>query len=161
MPDTLHFSFQPLFERSCPEIDLPPEQELHSFDRRCQCCRRSGRGRPFKFRGWRHHCDTRLSRFCQCWFLHTLIPRDGWCDWPDFCNEFQPIGFVISMPLFLISLCGRFFLFLVLDKVACPFLVKYFEMPIWHPTSEKARIARCQSRCVSFIASVLHLHLLD
>ena len=28
-------------------------------------------------------------------------------------------------------------LFLVLDKVVCPFLVKYFEMPIWHPTSEK------------------------
>ena len=42
------------------------------------------------------------------------------------------------MPLFLIFLCGRFFLFLVLDKVICPFLVKYFEMPIWHPTSEKA-----------------------
>ena len=138
MPDTLHFSFQPLFERSCPEIDLPPEQEHHSFDRRCQCYWRSGRGRPFKFLGWRHRCDTRLSRFCQCWFLHTLIPRDGWCDWPDFCNEFQPIVFVISMPLFLISLCGRFFLFLALDKVVCPFLVKYFEMPIWHPTSEKA-----------------------
>ena len=29
-------------------------------------------------------------------------------------------------------------MFLVLDKVVCPFLVKYFEMPIWHPTSEKA-----------------------
>ena len=42
------------------------------------------------------------------------------------------------MPLFLISLCGRFFLFLVLDKVVYSFLVKYFEMPIWHPTSEKA-----------------------
>ena len=42
------------------------------------------------------------------------------------------------MPLFLISLCGRFFLFLVLDKVVCPFLVKYFDMPIWHTTSEKA-----------------------
>jgi hypothetical protein len=42
------------------------------------------------------------------------------------------------MPAFLISLCGRYFLFLVLDKVVCPFLVKYFEMPIWHPTSEKA-----------------------
>ena len=37
-----------------------------------------------------------------------------------------------------VSLCGRYFLFLVLDKVVCPFLVKYFEMPIWHPTSEKA-----------------------
>jgi hypothetical protein len=30
-----------------------------------------------------------------------------------------------------------YFLFLVLDKVVCPFLVKYFEMPIWHPTSER------------------------
>jgi hypothetical protein len=30
-----------------------------------------------------------------------------------------------------------FFLFLVLDKVVCPFLVKYYEMPIWHPTSER------------------------
>jgi hypothetical protein len=28
-------------------------------------------------------------------------------------------------------------LFLVLDKVVCPFLAKYFDMPIWHPTSEK------------------------
>ena len=35
------------------------------------------------------------------------------------------------------TLCGRYFLYLVLDKVVCPFLVKYFEMPIWHPTSEK------------------------
>jgi hypothetical protein len=42
------------------------------------------------------------------------------------------------MPLSLISLCGRFFLFLVLEKLVCPFLVKYVEMPIWHPTSEKA-----------------------
>ncbi len=29
------------------------------------------------------------------------------------------------------------FLFLVLDKVVCPFLVKYFEMQIWHPPSER------------------------
>ena len=29
-------------------------------------------------------------------------------------------------------------MFYVLDKVICPFLVKYFKMPIWHPTSEKA-----------------------
>jgi hypothetical protein len=45
--------------------------------------------------------------------------------------------FVTSMPSFLISLCGRHFLFLVLDMVICPFMVRYFEMPIWHPTSEK------------------------
>ena len=32
----------------------------------------------------------------------------------------------------------RYFLFLDLDKVVCPFMVKYFAMPIWHPTSEKA-----------------------
>ncbi len=32
----------------------------------------------------------------------------------------------------------RFFLFHVLDKVVCPFLVKYFDMPIWHPTDEKS-----------------------
>ena len=30
-----------------------------------------------------------------------------------------------------------YFLFLVLDKVVRPFLVKYYEMPIWHPTSER------------------------
>ncbi len=29
-------------------------------------------------------------------------------------------------------------MFFVLDKVVCPFLVKYFGMPIWHPTSEAA-----------------------
>ncbi len=44
---------------------------------------------------------------------------------------------VTLMPSFLISLGGRYFLFLVLDKVVCPFMVRYFEMPIWHPTSEK------------------------
>ncbi len=33
---------------------------------------------------------------------------------------------------------GRFFLFHVLDKVVCPFLVKYFDMSIWHPTYEKS-----------------------
>jgi hypothetical protein len=51
------------------------------------------------------------------------------------------IVFVTSMPSFLISLCGstgRDFLFLVLDKGVCPFLVKYFEMPIWQPANEKA-----------------------
>jgi hypothetical protein len=33
---------------------------------------------------------------------------------------------------------GRFFLFHVLDKVLCPFLVKYwyFDMQIWHLTDE-------------------------
>ncbi len=30
----------------------------------------------------------------------------------------------------------RFSLFLVLDKVVCPFLLKYFDMQIWHPTCE-------------------------
>ena len=45
--------------------------------------------------------------------------------------------FVISLLLFLISRCSRYFLFLILDKVVCPFLVKYFEMQIWQPTSEK------------------------
>ncbi len=28
-------------------------------------------------------------------------------------------------------------MFLVLDKAVCPFLVKYFDMLIWHPTCEK------------------------
>ena len=32
--------------------------------------------------------------------------------------------------------CYRFFLFLTLDKAVCPFLSKYFDMPIWHPTDE-------------------------
>ncbi len=45
---------------------------------------------------------------------------------------FIPIVFIV-----LISVGGRFFLFLVLDKAVFPFLVKYFEMPIWHPTCEK------------------------
>ncbi len=31
---------------------------------------------------------------------------------------------------------GRFFLFLVLDKVIFPYLLKQFDMPIWHPTDE-------------------------
>jgi hypothetical protein len=28
--------------------------------------------------------------------------------------------------------------FHVLDKGVCPFLVKYFDMLIWHPTDEKS-----------------------
>jgi hypothetical protein len=40
--------------------------------------------------------------------------------------------------ILLISVGGRYFLFLILDKAVCPFLVKYFEMPIWHPTCEKS-----------------------
>ena len=39
--------------------------------------------------------------------------------------------------ILLISVGGRYFLFLILDKAVCPFLVKCFEMPIWHPTCEK------------------------
>ncbi len=37
----------------------------------------------------------------------------------------------------MLLLHTRFFLSLVLDKVLCPVLVKYFDMPIWHPTCEK------------------------
>ncbi len=43
---------------------------------------------------------------------------------------------ILVVFILLISVGGRYFLFLVLDKAVCPFLVKYFEMPIWHPTSE-------------------------
>ena len=28
------------------------------------------------------------------------------------------------------------FLLHTLDKVVCPFLVKYFDMPVWHPANE-------------------------
>jgi hypothetical protein len=31
---------------------------------------------------------------------------------------------------------NKFFLFLVLDKVVCPFLVMHFDMLLWHPTDE-------------------------
>ena len=31
-----------------------------------------------------------------------------------------------------------FFMFHALDKVVCPFLKKYFDMPIWHPTDERS-----------------------
>jgi hypothetical protein len=44
---------------------------------------------------------------------------------------------ILVVFLLLISVGGRYFLFLVLDKAVCPFLVKYFDMPIWHPTCEK------------------------
>ena len=50
---------------------------------------------------------------------HLISCIHWWCSWP------------------LVSLYARYFLFLVLDKVVCPFLVKYFEMPIWHPTCER------------------------
>ena len=33
---------------------------------------------------------------------------------------------------------ARYFLFHTLDKALCPLLVKYFDMPIWHPTNEKS-----------------------
>ena len=36
----------------------------------------------------------------------------------------------------LLTYINRFFLFLVLDKAVCPFLVKHFEMGLWHPTDE-------------------------
>ncbi len=37
-----------------------------------------------------------------------------------------------------VSHCGnRYFLFLVLGKALCPFLVKTYDRPIWHPTCEK------------------------
>ena len=44
---------------------------------------------------------------------------------------------ILIVSILLISVGGSFFLFLVLDKAVCPFLVKYFEMPIWHPTCQK------------------------
>jgi len=31
----------------------------------------------------------------------------------------------------------KFFTFLVLDKAILPYFVKYFDMPIFHPTCEK------------------------
>jgi hypothetical protein len=35
---------------------------------------------------------------------------------------------------------------LVLDKIVCPFLVKYFEIPILHPTIEKALDERLDAK---------------
>ncbi len=40
--------------------------------------------------------------------------------------------------ILLYSVGGRYFLFLILDKAVCPFLAKYFEMPIWQPTCEES-----------------------
>ena len=82
---------------------------------------------------WRHISNTALLLICS---LRRGPESTRWRHQPQTWGEC--IVFVLSMPLFLISLSGRFFLFLVLDKVVCPFMVKYFEMPIWHPTSEKA-----------------------
>jgi hypothetical protein len=48
---------------------------------------------------------------------------------------------IISIILFIfydtLRCCDRFFTFLVLDKAILPYLVKYFDIPIFHPTSEK------------------------
>jgi hypothetical protein len=44
---------------------------------------------------------------------------------------------ILLVFIILIYVGSRYFFFLVLDKAVCPFMVKYFEMPIWHPTSEK------------------------
>ncbi len=32
----------------------------------------------------------------------------------------------------------RFFVLLVLDKAICPFLVKHFDLPLFHPTCDKS-----------------------
>ncbi len=48
---------------------------------------------------------------------------------------FNYIIFVIFV-IFVKFLIGRCFLFLILDKVICPYLVKQFDMMIWHPTDE-------------------------
>jgi hypothetical protein len=72
--------------------------------------------------------------------VHLFAPKGKQKYWAKASLELQSLGkcivFDTSQPPFLISLCGRYCLFLVLDKVVCPFLVKYFEMPIWHPSSE-------------------------
>jgi hypothetical protein len=44
------------------------------------------------------------------------------------------IDIICIISIKLMFFFEKFFLFHVLDKVVCPFLVKYFDMPIWHPT---------------------------
>jgi hypothetical protein len=46
---------------------------------------------------------------------------------------------IISSILNILCFLNSGIIYLVLDKVVCPFLVKYFEMPIpiWHPTDDK------------------------
>jgi hypothetical protein len=42
------------------------------------------------------------------------------------------------MSIMLIVCFRKVFLFHVLNKIVCPFLVKYLNIPIWHPTDEKS-----------------------
>ena len=44
----------------------------------------------------------------------------------------------LHLSIILIVCFGGVFLFHALDEVVCPFLVKYFDMPIWHLTDEKS-----------------------
>jgi hypothetical protein len=48
------------------------------------------------------------------------------------------IRITFTLLILVMMFLDRFFLYLILDKavVLCPFLVKYFDMPIWHPTDE-------------------------
>ena len=56
-----------------------------------------------------------------------------YCDYVYYCYY----GYYIHLYLVL-RLFSRYFLFHTLDKALCPLLVKYFDMPIWHPTDEKS-----------------------
>ena len=51
-----------------------------------------------------------------------------------YINYFKYISYITYVILYF---CTRYLLFLVLDKVLCPLLEKYLEMPIRHPKCEK------------------------
>ncbi len=62
--------------------------------------------------------------------------------------------------ILLISVDGRYFLFLVLDKAVCPFLVKVLWDADLAPHLRKVawRTAQCQSGSVSYLSSVYTCH---
>ncbi len=43
---------------------------------------------------------------------------------------------IILIILIYIDFFGRYFPFYILDKTVCPFLVKTYDITIWHPTNE-------------------------
>ena len=44
---------------------------------------------------------------------------------------------IFTSQVFVLQCYKRYLFYSVLDKAVCPFLVKTFDMSIWHPTCEK------------------------
>ncbi len=113
-------------------------------------------------------CLTRVELMAPFWCIRSMAPllifslqkvpaNTGYARRLQSWGESLAFILYTRCVILLISVGGRYFLFLILDKAVCPFLVKYFEMPIWHRWCNSVLKSVRDLRLSQFVQWILYL----